>query len=54
MHQKNLDKWVGIRMTSAMYERLNELAEQDGISIPRVIRRTMRRVINVAFGENIR
>ena len=54
MHRKKLDKWVGIRMTSAMFYKLEKLAEQDETSIPDIIRQTMRRVINVAFGENIR
>ena len=54
MHRKKLDKWVGIRMTSAMYYKLEKLAEKDETTIPMIIRKTMRRVINVAFGENIR
>jgi len=54
MHVKKLDKWVGVRMTSAMYYKLDKLAKQDETSIPDIIRKTMRRVINVAFGENIR
>ena len=54
MHRDKLDKWVGIRMTSAMYDKLDKLAEQDKTSIPHIIRQTMRRIINVEFGENIR
>jgi len=54
MHRDKLDKWVGVRMSSKMYEKLDNLAEKDKTSIPTIIRKTMRRVINVAFGEDIR
>jgi len=47
MDQQILDKWVGVRMTSEMYSKLVEISDKEDISIPKLIRKAMERVIIV-------